>query len=84
MGPLVYYCRWRGAKLRLRGRDGDAVWGELVSDGEDGQQVESFRFELQTWRLWLGEPAAAPLQLDELGVVVEANDFNIDETDEDG
>ena len=31
MGPLVYYCRWRGAKLRLHGRDEDAVWGELIT-----------------------------------------------------
>ena len=66
----MYYCRWRGAKLRLRGRDAGAVCGELVSDDEAGPRAEPFRYELQTWRLWLGQNSATPLQLDELGVVV--------------
>jgi hypothetical protein len=69
MGPLVYYCRWRGARLRLRGRDEQAVWGELVGDEEDATRVEPFRFDLHTWELWLGEPPRR-LQLDELGVVL--------------
>jgi len=71
MGPLVYYCRWRGATLRLRGRDETAVWGQLVIPDEAGEQIEPFRFELQESVLWLGHEPAARLQLDELGVVVE-------------
>jgi hypothetical protein len=70
MGPLVYYCRWRGSRLRLRGRDEAAVWGELVGDDEDPTRVEPFRFDLKTWELWLGEEPARRLQLDELGVVL--------------
>ena len=47
MKPLVYYCRWQGASLRLRGRDETAVWGQLVfPDGESGERTQSFRFEL--------------------------------------
>lgn len=71
MGPLVYYCRWRGVKLRLRGRDETAVWGQLLSDDESGPRVEVFRFELGTWALWLGDNPPVRLQLDELGVIVE-------------
>ncbi|HOU40523.1 MAG TPA: hypothetical protein PK829_04585 [Promineifilum sp.] len=71
MGPLVYYCRWRGVQLRLRGRDESAVWGQLVERRrEDGRErAEPFRFDLRTWELWLGEPPGRRLQLDELGVV---------------
>lgn len=72
MGPLVYYCRWRRVKLRLRGRDDRAVWGQLVPVAAEGDEpVQSFRFDLQTWELWLGDgDATTRLQLDELGVVV--------------
>lgn len=71
MGPLVYYCRWRGAKVRLHGRDDAAVWGELVTREEGHERVETFRFDLRTWELRLrtGDEEAV-LQLDELGVVV--------------
>jgi len=71
MGPLVYYCRWRGAKVRLHGRDDTAVWGELIIQEEGRERVESFRFDLRTWelRLRMGD-AETVLQLDELGVVV--------------
>lgn len=69
MGPLVYYCRWLGVGLRLRGRDEGAVWGQLVSRGADEERGEPFRFDLRTWELWLGEPPERWLQLDELGVV---------------
>jgi hypothetical protein len=71
MGPLVYYCRWRGAKLRLSGRDDRFVWGRLVYEDEGGQRQERFRFDLETWELELGESGIVMrLQLDELGVVV--------------
>lgn len=71
MGPLVYYCRWRGAKLRLHGRDGHSVWGELVIAGDNDARSESFRFDLQTWKLTLSDGEDQQrLQLDELGVVV--------------
>ncbi|WP_374686905.1 hypothetical protein [Promineifilum sp.] len=71
MGPLVYYCRWRGAKVRLHGRDDAAVWGELVTQEEGRERVETFHFDLRTWELRLqAEGEATVLQLDELGVVV--------------
>lgn len=71
MGPLVYYCRWRGAKLRLRGRDDTAVWGELITTEDDQMSVETFHFDLRSWELWLGKAPGRRLQLDELGVVTE-------------
>lgn len=71
MGPLVYYCRWRGAKLRLLGRDERAVWGQLVIGDDEGEHQERFRFDLMTWELELGEAGNRErFQLDELGVVV--------------
>ncbi len=73
MGPLVYYCRWRGARLRLQGRDDAAVWGQLILHEDGVERVESFRFDLRTWALWLQtEEGENRLQLDELGVVVPA------------
>lgn len=73
MGPLVYYCRWLGAKLRLQGRDEGSVWGQIVMVDEPDARSEFFRFDLQTWELTLGEGAdRRRLQLDELGVVVPA------------
>ena len=47
MGPLVYYCRWQGAKLRLRGRDEGAVWGLLITRQGDAEVTEPFRFGLR-------------------------------------
>lgn len=71
MKPLVYYCRWHEATLRLRGRDETAVWGHLVFR-EDGEEVlQSFRFNLETWQLTLEEPGGEKVvRLDEMGVVV--------------
>ncbi len=70
MGPLVYYCRWQGAKLRLQGREGDWVWGFLVFD-DDGRPPEPFRYNGELWQLYLGEgEERPPLQLDEMGVVL--------------
>lgn len=70
MKALVYFCRWRGAKLRLQGRSPTAVWGELVSTQNDAETVEPFTFNLQTSQISL-QTAAGELnyQLDEMGVV---------------
>lgn len=71
MGPLVYYCRWRGAKLRLLGRNAEGVWGQLVSTNGEVETTEAFRFDTRTWQLILGEEQGQELiQLDELGVVI--------------
>ena len=71
MGPLVYYCRWQGAKLRLRGRDESAVWGLLITRQGDAEVTEPFRFDLLSWELWLGGDEGRRVRLDELGVVVD-------------
>jgi hypothetical protein len=71
MGPLVYYCRWQGARLRLQGRDENAVWGHLVTRTGGVEQAEVFRFDLLSWELWLGEGETRRLRLDEMGVVVD-------------
>jgi hypothetical protein len=71
MGPLVYYCRWQGLKLRLSGRDSRFVWGQLVpADGTD-EAPQPFRFDLESWVLEIGEGEnRTRIQLDELGVEV--------------
>ncbi len=71
MGPLVYYCRWRGLKLRLSGRDGRYIWGHLVpAEGTEGSH-QPFRFDLENWMLEIEEgEGRARIQLDELGVEV--------------
>ena len=71
MKPLVYYCRWHEASLRLRGRDETAVWGHLVYNADLAEEwIQEFRFELKTWRLTLQtEDGAETVQLDEMGVV---------------
>lgn len=75
MGPLVYYCRWQGAKLRLQGREGHWVWGFLVYEGESDQRSAPFRFDTQSLQLYLGgDEVRPPLQLDEMGVVVSGDD----------
>lgn len=68
MKPLVLWCRWHEATLRLHGRDESAVWGELAFADE----TEWFSFDLDSWRLTIGkEPEARTLHLDEMGVEVE-------------
>lgn len=62
--PLIYWCRWHDATLRLRGRDATHVWGEFVYN-DDGE-VESFRYDTTTWQLVRGDND--PVQLDEMGV----------------
>ncbi len=71
MKPLVYYCRWQGASLRLRGRDKTAVWGHLVYEANDEQaSIQEFRFDLQSRTLTLQEPEGEKtIQLDEMGTV---------------
>ena len=74
MKPLVYYNRWQGAALRLRGRDETAVWGQFVYTTADGQETTAtFHFLLKEWQLKVqnadGEDV---LQLDEMGTVVDA------------
>ncbi len=65
MKPLVYWCRWHDARLRLAGRDETAVWGEIVLP--DGAQP--FYFDLRQWILTLGtDGATRRIQLDEMGV----------------
>ncbi len=70
MKPLVYYCRWQGLTLRLRGRDETAVWGELVA--KDGtESTQEFLFDLNEWKLTLKENNREQvLQLDEMGTVI--------------
>ena len=72
MKPLVYYCRWQGAVLRLRGRDETAVWGHLVfSTGNGPEQTQEFHFDLRTRQLTLKkETGDELLELDEMGVVL--------------
>ena len=71
MKPLVYYARWQGAKLRLRGRDETAVWGHLVFVNDEGEEQEkAFRFELAAQEITLTtESGQQVFKLDEMGVV---------------
>ncbi len=72
MKPLVYYCRWQGVSLRLRGRDETAVWGQLVQrDQQDNEISQEFRFDLKTWELLLKDDDGDRIvNLDEKGVVL--------------
>lgn len=72
MKPLVYYCRWQGAVLRLRGRDETAVWGQLVFTAENGEEkTQDFRFILQSSQLTLQQDdGELSIVLDEMGVPV--------------
>lgn len=67
MKPLVYWCRWNDATLRLHGRAAGEVWGELVF----ATGTRPFRFDLRTWQLQLGAGEKVErIQLDEMGVAV--------------
>ena len=72
MKALVYYCRWQGAVLRLRGRDETAVWGELAFSTPDGvETIQEFHFHLKTRQLILHLPDGdQTLNLDDMGTVV--------------
>lgn len=71
MKPLVYYCRWQGASLKLRGRDETAVFGHLVFTEEDGsKRMQEFHYNLQTRQLTLkNEMGDEIVQLDEMGIL---------------
>lgn len=73
MKPLVFYCRWHDALLRLRGRGKTAVWGQLVYNAHsDDEWAETFRYELETQVITIdGEAGQRILQLDEMGTIVE-------------
>ena len=73
MKRLVFYCRWQGPSLRLRGRSETAVWGELVFKDElENETTQEFRFNLQRWELELKENDSSRLiKLDEMGTIVE-------------
>lgn len=75
MKPLVYYCRWQGARLRLYGRDEQAVWGELVLSAEDGSRVrKAFRYLLDSADLYLDmDESVQHLRLDDMGVPIPEN-----------
>ncbi|MCA9987972.1 MAG: hypothetical protein KDE59_26890 [Anaerolineales bacterium] len=65
MKPLVLWCRWHDAKLRLTGRDEESVWGELAFPEES----QPFRFELAGAVLAVGQaPDVRVMRLDEMGV----------------
>ena len=70
MKPLVYYCRWQRASLRLRGRDSTAVWGQLVFQTADGkEETQDFRYLLDSAELIVQDEAGEHHhRLDEKGV----------------
>lgn len=72
MKPLVYYCRWQGASLKLRGRDETAVFGQFAFTEKDGSvRLQAFHFNLKTRQLTLKNADGDELiQLDEMGVVI--------------
>ncbi len=72
MKPLVNYCRWHDASLRLRGRDDTAVWGQLVYTDKDGSETtQNFHYLLQPRQLTLEETDDEKvILLDEMGVVI--------------
>lgn len=72
MQPLVYFCRWHNAKLRLHGRDATAVWGELAYEvGTPEERTESFRYDLKQRVITLQTAEGEQRHvLDEMGVIV--------------
>lgn len=65
MKPLVYWCRWHEARLRLRGRDGESVWGELAFADE----TVRFHYNLTQALLSIETGLRAGVRrLDEMGV----------------
>ncbi len=78
MKPLVNYCRWNGAKLRLRARDDQILRGQLVFLGDDGEEiVQDFRYELANAKLTLSkESGNQSIFLDEMGIAINNIDQN--------
>ncbi|MEZ4518358.1 MAG: hypothetical protein R3C44_16570 [Chloroflexota bacterium] len=75
MQPLVYYCRWNEAKLRLRGRDEVSVWGELVYEAGSPQEwTQRFRYDLHRRELMRETETGQIIELlDDMGVVVSSS-----------
>ena len=68
MKPLVYWCRWHDASLRLHGRDEQFLWGELAF----AEETTPFRYNRRTQELTVGEDEdARQVRLDEMGVELE-------------
>lgn len=68
MKPLVMWCRWYEAKLRLYGRSEEEVWGELVFP----ERSEPFRYDLDQRILTIAEGAQQyTIYLDEMGVEID-------------
>ncbi len=68
MKPLVLWCRWHEARLRLHGRDEASVWGELAF----ADRHEPFRYHHASRQLEIGDTASRRiLILDEMGVVLD-------------
>ncbi len=68
MKPLVLWCRWHDASLRLHGRDEGFLWGELAFPDE----TKPFRYNRETQELTIGrDEDARRVLLDEMGVEIE-------------
>ena len=68
MKALVLWCRWHDARLRLHGRDENALWGELAFP----EERQPFRYNRRTRELVVGEGEdAREIHLDEMGVEVD-------------
>jgi hypothetical protein len=76
MKPLVYYCRWQRASLRLRGRDSTAVWGQLVQKTAEGKEKTSeFRYQLESAELIVNDGEQEYFyHLDEKGIPFSKDD----------
>ncbi len=67
MKPLVYWCRWHDARLRLHGRSPEAVWGEL-DFWKENRRVP-FHYDLAAGLLeFEEEPGPRRIRLDEMGI----------------
>ena len=64
--PLVHWCRWHSASLRLAGRDDQFVWGEF---GFAEDRAEPFRFDMVNWSLTRTVDGVEVVELlDEMGL----------------
>ena len=69
MKPLVLWCRWHEAKLRLQGRSTRSVWGELAF----AAGAAPFHFDLEARRLTYGAgDEERTVLLDDMGVEQQA------------
>lgn len=70
MKPLVLWCRWNDARLRLHGRSESELWGEIIFS----DRLERFRFDIAAAELRLGkENPWRYIMLDEMGVEITSN-----------